>query len=689
MTHIGKYVVLRELGQGGMGVVFEARDPTLDRPVAVKLVKDRGDPERFLREARAAARVIHPNCVPIFDMGEHAGNPFLVMELVVGMSASDYLERHAPLSPRVATDIVAAACRGLQAIHDAGLVHRDIKPSNLLISKAGTVKVADFGLARVVDGNAPTLTGDRTIGTPQFMSPEQCYAEPADARSDVYSLGATYYVLLTNRHPYRGEHELQIMFAHCNDPIPDPREVVPSVPESCAQAVRKAMAKNPAERYQSAQEMLADLEAILAADPSPTLGLNGTATPPSRGAPARFSLAPTASDTAPWQPDKGDDETGETSLSGQEDTTTRRRWIIGVSTSIALGSLGGYFALRSNSDTRKDDELRPEVAAKPVLVPVRNVGGAVGVLGVAVSDDEHWLAVALSDAHAPSKAGGVKLFDRTAGAVPEVWWKWRDDSCNSVAFSPDGKLLVAGFSGSSKIRVWSMATQKELNFVASVFKGDASGNVVAVAFSPDGKLLAASSDGWVSRPGRVRVWRVSDGSHLRDLTQQEPGRPVQPIRGISFSPDGKTLAAAVKMAPGSQPLIEVWDAESGNHVKTLLVTQATLGPCVAFARNEPLIAYTSQEDVQLARPLSFNPDKRLVTNNNEPAGIALSPDGTLLAISFSETIELIDTKTERLFPPLKGQGGQIYSLAFTANGKTLISGSQSKTVHEWSIPPRE
>src|SRR5262245_44865882 len=266
MNQIGKYVVVRELGRGGMGVVYEARDPALDRPVALKLVNEQSDPKRFLVEAKAAAKVIHPNLVPIFDLGQHEGRPFLVMELIHGMTAAEFLANRGVLRWKTATRIVAAACRGLAAVHEAGLIHRDIKPSNLLISKAGVVKVADFGLARMVAAGGPSLTGDQIVGTPHYMSPEQCLGEAVDARSDVYALGVTYYVLLTGRPPYHAERDLQILFAQCNDPVPNPRTVVPTVPATCAEVIGKAMAKRPADRYQTAREMLAALEPILAAD---------------------------------------------------------------------------------------------------------------------------------------------------------------------------------------------------------------------------------------------------------------------------------------------------------------------------------------------------------------------------------------------------------------------------------------
>src|SRR6185436_5776933 len=134
---------------------------------------------------------------------------------------------------------------------------------NILISKSGFVKLTDFGLARSVEKDGPSLTGDRVIGTPHYMSPEQCWNEPVDARSDIYSLGATYYVLLTGRTPYIALHDLQVMFAHCNDPVPDPRAARPDLPETCREIVRKAMAKSPADRYQTALELVAALEAAL------------------------------------------------------------------------------------------------------------------------------------------------------------------------------------------------------------------------------------------------------------------------------------------------------------------------------------------------------------------------------------------------------------------------------------------
>jgi serine/threonine protein kinase/WD40 repeat protein len=718
MTNIGKYVVLRELGRGGMGVVYEARDPALDRPVALKLVNERGDPKRFLIEARAAAKVIHPNCVPIFDVGEHEGSPFLVMELVSGVTASEFLERRGTLRWKTATRIVSAACRGLSAVHDAGLVHRDVKPSNLLISKAGAVKIADFGLARVVGKSVPTLTGDQAVGTPHYMSPEQCWNETVDARSDIYALGATYFVLLTGRPPYHADLELQIMFAHCNDPVPDPRNVAPDTPAACAEVVRKAMAKAPADRYQTAREMLADLEAILTtekADPPPP-SPNGDTPHPRPDAPTMKGKRSNPSTPGEWAREPGmrgektpvetaqktplnGTRTGQRTELRREQPTpladepatdtrlTRRRWLLGLPVALAALGAGGYFAFRKQDH---DDGAGvsppppPPSNQPPILVPVREVGGAVGVVGgVAVTDDGRWLAVALNDKS--DKARGVKLFDRSLGHAPEVWWHWQDEPCEAVAFSPDGNWLAVATSVTGKMRLWNMAEKQEADIPASGFHHELRGTVFSVAFSPNNKLLAASVAPFdEARPCFARVWDMVNQTHLRDLKADKQ----QPIRGISFASDSKTLVGAMRLIPGAAAYIEVWEATTGNYSRPIeKIPQAITGPCVAFARNEPLLAYSCLEGVELARPRAFVPGRRFSTNNNEPAGIALSPDGSLIAYSALGGIQVWETETGRGRTEFKGQAENIYSMTFTADGKTLISGSSAGTVCEWVIPP--
>jgi serine/threonine protein kinase len=263
---VGKYLLLRRLGRGGMGVVYEARDTLLERRVALKVVTA-AEPEawrRCLREARAAARLNHPNVAALYEAGQDDGLCYLVMELVPGGSTQDVLSTQGALPWPEATRLVADTCRGLAAAHAAGLIHRDVKPANLMRGADGAAKLTDFGLARAAEQAGPSvLSSLRGGGTPQYMSPEQSRGEPVDPRTDLYSLGATFYALLVGRPPYPGTAPLPLMYAHCSKPVPDPRAARPEVPEGCAAVVRRAMAKYPAQRYPSAAAMLTDLEAVL------------------------------------------------------------------------------------------------------------------------------------------------------------------------------------------------------------------------------------------------------------------------------------------------------------------------------------------------------------------------------------------------------------------------------------------
>ena len=259
---LGKYALLNKIGQGGMGLIYEGEDTVLQRRVAVKILPDVrasnfDSQRRFLREARASAKLNHPNVVTVYDVAEHETRPFIVMELVEGGSLQDAIDATGPLPWREAVSAIIDAARGLVAAHEAGLIHRDLKPSNLLRGSDGNIKLADFGLATGED--LATLTHssfDRVLGTPHYASPEQARCERVDALSDIYSLGATFYTLLAGRPPYSGLAPMQVLFAHCSKPIPNPREINPTIPEACTTLLQGAMAKDRTKRYPTAQDML-------------------------------------------------------------------------------------------------------------------------------------------------------------------------------------------------------------------------------------------------------------------------------------------------------------------------------------------------------------------------------------------------------------------------------------------------
>lgn len=268
---IGKYEILDVLGVGGMGVVLKGFDTAIERPVAIKVLpaelsNDKTSLTRFLAEAKSAGKLNHPNAVTVYEIAQEKDAYYLVMEMVSGGSTWDFLQKNKLYPVREATRITIESCRGLAAAHDAGLVHRDVKPANLLVTADGMVKVSDFGLAKRIRSESLAVTREgQVVGTPYYMSPEQCEARPIDARSDVYSLGATFYSLLTGKCPYEESGSVvQVMYAHCNSPPPDPRKSQPDIPVACSEIIAKAMATLPEDRYQTMDEMRVDLDVVLA-----------------------------------------------------------------------------------------------------------------------------------------------------------------------------------------------------------------------------------------------------------------------------------------------------------------------------------------------------------------------------------------------------------------------------------------
>jgi ABC-type branched-subunit amino acid transport system substrate-binding protein len=298
---LGKHQVISVLGRGAMGVVLKARDTLIEREVAIKVLPDELAADaralgRFVAEAKSAGKINHSNVVAIYDICQQEAMTYLVLEYVPGRSLEDRLLERGALPVAEATQALIDACKGVGAAHAAGLIHRDIKPANFMCAADGSIKVADFGLAKSAGANSRefTQTG-MVIGTPFYMSPEQCEARSLDQRSDIYALGATYYTLLTGKNPYHDLDSIpQVMYAHCHGPLPDPRSVNPALPAACSRIIALAMAKSPADRYQSTAEMLADLQAVLAAlsGQTPIALASDSATAPRANAPALNASRP-------------------------------------------------------------------------------------------------------------------------------------------------------------------------------------------------------------------------------------------------------------------------------------------------------------------------------------------------------------------------------------------------------------
>lgn len=263
-----RYRLEARIGTGGMSTVYRALDETLERPVAIKLMNreiasDSDQLERFRREARAVAQLSHPHIVGVIDAGEDAGRPYIVFEYVEGETLKERIRRLGELPIAEAVAYAIEIARALGAAHARHIVHRDVKPQNVLIDEEGSAKVTDFGIARTLDEEGLTQDG-RVLGTTDYVSPEQALGHPVGGQSDIYSLGIVLWEMLTGQVPFRGENQVAVAMRHVRDELPDVRELRPEASASLAAVIDRATAKDLHERYRTDEEMVRDLEDVLA-----------------------------------------------------------------------------------------------------------------------------------------------------------------------------------------------------------------------------------------------------------------------------------------------------------------------------------------------------------------------------------------------------------------------------------------
>lgn len=347
----GRYQVRSRIARGGMATVYLATDLRLERRVAVKvmhghLADDSQFKQRFIQEARSAARLAHPNVVNVFDQGQDDDSAYLVMEYLPGITLRDLLQEHGALTPEQTIDITEAVLSGLAAAHKAGIVHRDLKPENVLLADDGRIKIGDFGLARAASAN--TATGAALLGTIAYLSPELVTRGVADTRSDIYAVGIMMYEMLTGEQPYKGEQPMQIAYQHANDSVPPPSNANDQVPAELDELVLWATARDPEERPRDARVMLdqvRDTEALLT-----------TALPTGTVATQKTMVLPSARQTAETQvlggrPSAAAHETGPVSpnaakLGSKAASRRKRGWLaftLVLLLTIAAGGVGWWF----------------------------------------------------------------------------------------------------------------------------------------------------------------------------------------------------------------------------------------------------------------------------------------------------------------------------------------------------------
>lgn len=617
----GRYRVVGFLGRGGMGTVYQVHDPDLGRDVALKLLPSDvvGDAERlkrFEREMRALGRLDHPHVIRVLDVGREGEQPFLITELASG-SVQDQ-RRAEPVGWVQVTQWMAQACRGLVAVHAAGLIHRDIKPSNILVGNDGMVKLADFGLVRFADPTTElaSSTAPKVLGTPHFMSPEQCRCESIDERSDLYSLGATYYALLTGQPPFTADDPLKILFAHCSTPAPDARAIIRDLPDACAAIIAKAMQKSPTQRYQQASAMLADMEAVLAMERDrSTLALPMPQPPRPRrwpwGIAVALPIAALAVALVAWPPRDSPPDSAPpndsqpiqeanwstaweaggpvTALAVHPTEPNRVAW--GTATGLVVDALDGkelyrhqghgavrsiayFLAGRQGQASLAQHGIVVWDARKNVELYTKDPAACEGEISVLGSWGPFSTIAALSQGL--DRRGGFKVWNNSE-RLPAAFGDWREpvwslatsgeylfaggDAGKVQRWQPDKAIppehIATGLGRVTMLAAWNQgerfAAADESQLQFWVY-GETKPKAFALTQVPR-RALAISPDGNLlveSFGATIRAWNANTAQELGIRAEHQ-----QPIFALQFAADGKTLYSG-----GADGTIRVWPRSS-------------------------------------------------------------------------------------------------------------------------------
>lgn len=419
----GRYYVRRRIGSGGMANVYLADDQTLGRDVAIKVLSPRFAEddqfvERFMREASSAARLNHPNIVQVYDRGQAAGSYYIAMEYVEGETLKELIQRDGPVPRELLFDYTRQALGALRFAHRNGVVHRDIKPHNMMIDTEGRLKIADFGIARAGADQGLTEVGS-IVGTAQYLSPEQARGETVSAASDLYSIGIVMYEMATGQVPYEGDSPVNVALKHVNDPVPRPSQVRRDVPPALEAVIVRALQKDPHDRYQTADEFLADLErarrGVLPADTSAmtqVLGGAGASTMPTIARHSNRPPAPVPSDVgAAYAASKFDE--------APDPRAKRSRWPWVLLALLVLALVGvAYLVTASSPETSPV----PDVTGKRVQQARTQLEGAgfrVGEVQQEFSDEEPAGRVISQDPEAGNEAEAGEQIDLVVSRGPE------------------------------------------------------------------------------------------------------------------------------------------------------------------------------------------------------------------------------------------------------------------------------
>ncbi len=704
----GDYEIIRELARGGMGVVFQARQLSLNRAVALKMILSgqlANDTEvlRFHAEAEAAANLDHPAIVPVYEVGQHEGQHYFSMGFVDGKSLAERLA-DGPLPPREAAALLVQVAEAIEYAHRRGVIHRDIKPANILIDQGGHPRVTDFGLAKKVQGDSGLTGSGQVMGTPSYMPPEQARGERGlvGPAADVYSLGATLYCTLTGRPPFQAATAIEtVMMVISDEPVP-PRRLNASVPRDLETIALKCLQKDPSRRYATAGEFAGDVGRFLRGEPilarpvgaAERLGKWVRRRPIISGLAAlsaaalvclcvggtwftwRLRTANAALAGANQNLGHANDQLAaslvEIGLRREQairnlyaaDMDRARRAIDDGLTSRALELLGGYQAGSPGLPDLRGFEWYYLHGLCSGRMRAIETGGPVGCM--AASRDGRLLAGALAATNR-EKPMTLRIWETATGRTVHTLEGHRG-AISHVAFNPDGTRLASA-SHDTTVRVWETATGKPI----IVFSGH-QGLVSGVAFHPDGRRIA--SCGGETGPlqfamgGAVKVWDSTSGQELVTIEGHKGFVSV-----IAFSPDGKRLASgSIESSRG-----EAFDPDG---------RPASGKP--ALAEGKPPAEVEQWGAIKIWNAATGHLDASVMKYGNRMVSLDFSPDGTRLAASSARApVTLFDPATGRKLAEIEGtadlQSDGGYGLAFLSGNRLAIAGAEKETIRLFDV----
>ena len=715
------YVVLEELGRGGMGVVFKATAERLNRIVALKMILagDLAGPEasaRFLTEAEAVARLQHPQVVQIFRIGDHNGRPYLEMEYVAGGSLADRLDGR-PWGPTGAARLVESLAEAVHHAHVREIVHRDLKPANILMTVDGTPKVTDFGLAKSLGADDGLTRTDSIIGSPSYMAPEQagfvaiCRVGPT---TDVYSLGAILYELLTGRPPFRAATVLATLEqVRVADPAP-PSRIQPGLPIDLETIVLKCLEKDPARRYAGADALAADLRRFCAGEPilARPVGVIGRGVKWARRRPLTAGLAIVSATSTVllilvlavttlvfihqqrktldalnrerWVREelaKANSRLAAQQRQTEKALESKTEALEATSEDLQRERLASYFqridlanaekwAMRDSRAQQVLDECPPDLRAwewrylkrSSPTEPLAFVGHTGEVWDAVISPDGRRLASASFD-------NTIKLWDTATGKL-ERTLRGHEARTYSVAFDKQGTHLVSASADRTAI-LWDVATGEPVHVLRG--HGD---NVRCAVFHPAGGAVVTGS--W---DGSIRCWNARTGQAV-GAYQTSTGW----ITRVAFSPDGGLVAVG-----GAAGRAEVRDFFSDHVVQTFV---SSAGPIlsVAFSPDGWRVATTGNVAgagiVQVWNVSTGREDLSFKVGSGLIERVTFSPDGRRLVTSgWDGTVRLWDTSSGHEILVLRGHSDRVWGVNFSPRGDALVSASADGKVLLWNASP--